>query len=101
TAIGGDAVSVYNITDRLPSYFELTASITAVKPLAGYKANAYIVFDYFGPTDFKFAGVDISNNKLEMGVRTPSGWQILDQTNALLKQDIQYNLLLAINGTTA
>jgi len=101
TVYGGDAVSVYNVTDALPNYFELTASITAVKPVGGYKANAYIVFDYFGPNDFKFAGIDISNNKLEMGVRTAAGWQMLNQTNVQLKADMQYNLLLAINGTTA
>ena len=35
---------------------------------AGWNANAYIIFDYFSPTDFKYAGIDISTNKLVMGV---------------------------------
>ena len=46
------------------------------KPTAGWKANAYIIFDYFSPTDFKFAGLDQSTNKIVMGHRTASGWNI-------------------------
>ena len=40
------------------------------KPTAGWKANAYMIFDYYSPTDFKFAGLDASTNKVVMGHRT-------------------------------
>ena len=38
-----------------------------------------MIFDYFRPTDFKFAGIDISTNKLVMGYRDASGWHVLAQ----------------------
>src|SRR6185295_3561315 len=51
-----DAISLFNSDVTVPSYFEITATINAVKPVGGLKGNAYIIFDYYGPTDFKFAG---------------------------------------------
>ncbi len=67
----------------------------------GMQSNAYLIFDYVSPTDFKFAGVNISTNKIEMGYRTADGWLIDTSTNYWLKPDTNYNLLLALNGTTA
>jgi hypothetical protein len=81
--------------------FELQATINAAKPLAGYKANAYIIFDYQSPTDFKFSGIDISIDKMVMGHRDAAGWHIDVQVPAQLKPDQDYNILLAVNGTTA
>ena len=52
------------------------------KPTAGWKANAYVIFDYFSPTDFKFAGLDLSTNKVVVGHRTASGW-IIDATGVV------------------
>jgi hypothetical protein len=75
--------------------------VTAVKPTAGYKANGYIIFDYQSPTDFKFAGVNVSTNKLEIGHRNATGWIVDATKNMQLKDDTGYNLLLSINGNTA
>ena len=102
-SIGKDAVSVFDIGDALPPYFEILASVKAIKPTAGWKANSYIIFDYQSKTDFKFAGIDVASNKLIMGHRNASGW-ILDEWGAVpggLKSDQYYNLQLSINGLTA
>jgi Ca2+-binding RTX toxin-like protein len=96
-----DAVSVFNVNSYLPNYYEMQATILAIKPTAGWKANAYLIFDYFSPTDFKFAGIDVSTNKIEMGHRTAAGWIVDAFRNVLLKPDQYYNLLLSVNGTTA
>ncbi|MCA8884705.1 MAG: hypothetical protein KDA50_13305 [Rhodobacteraceae bacterium] len=101
TQVGGDAVAVLNVDHYLPSYFEVIAQINAVKPVGGFKANAYVVFDYVNPQNFKFAGVNVSNDKLEIGYRDASGWHVVDQTNAKLKPDRDYDMLVAINGLTA
>ncbi len=100
--LGGDALAVWNHDQYLPSYFELTATISGVKPVAGYKANAFILFDYFSDTDFKFAGLDIALNKLVMGHRDASGWVVDVQApvTGSLKAGVSYDVLLAINGTT-
>jgi Ca2+-binding RTX toxin-like protein len=98
--LGGDAVAVFYVDDYLPIYYEVTASILLVKPTAGWKANAYVVFDYHSPTDFKFAGIDQSTNKLVLGRRVGSQW-IVDAWKPLqVKFNTWYQLLIAVNGTT-
>jgi hypothetical protein len=97
----GDAASVFQIGDALPVYYEMQASVTIIKPTGGWKANAYVIFDYIGKTDFKFAGIDVSTNKLVIGHRNASGWIIDTQTPFQAKAGTAYNMLLAINGTTA
>ena len=101
STLGGDAASVFYVDTVLPSYFEFKATINAAKPTGGSKSNAYMIFDYQNPTDFKFAGVNISTNKMEMGYRDLTGWHVVEQTPAQLKPDQDYNLLLALNGVTA
>ena len=66
-SLGGDAASVFYVDNYLPNYFEISALIRTEKPTGGWKANAYVFFDYYSPTDFKFAGVDISNDKTRWG----------------------------------
>ena len=58
-----------------------------------------MIFDYFSPTDFKFAGIDVSTNKFVMGHRDSSGWVDDAQTPMQLKPDTHYELLVAVNGT--
>ncbi|KAA5541791.1 hypothetical protein FYK55_16405 [Roseiconus nitratireducens] len=98
-----DAVSVLALSDALPTYFEVLASVTAEKPTAGWKANGYIIFDYQSADQFKFAGIDVSNNKLVMGHRDSQGWHVDRQASVQggIKHGKTYNLLLAVNGLTA
>jgi len=102
-ALGQDAVSVFYANTYLPNYFELKATISTAKPVGGYKANAYLVFDYQAPDDFKFAGIDVSTNKMVMGHRDASGWHVVKQAAVpgSVKADTNYDLLLALNGTVA
>jgi len=94
----GDAVSVVGY-EELPEYYELTASLLTMKPVGGEKANAYVVFDYYSPTDFKFAGIDVSTNKIAIGHRTAQGWVVDSSTPMVLKADTAYSALVAVNGT--
>jgi Ca2+-binding RTX toxin-like protein len=97
--LDGDAVSVFHIEDPLPVYFEMKAVINAGKPTGGLKSNAFLIFDYQSPTDFKYAGVNISNDKMEVGYRDASGWHEVVQGNAQLRPDRDYDVLLSVNGT--
>jgi len=99
-SIGGDAVSVFHVGDALPGYFEIQASVMAIKPTGGWNANSYVIFDYQGEEDFKFAGIDVSTNKLVMGHRDASGWHVDKQAPVQggVKVDKYYNVLLAVNG---
>ncbi len=98
-SIGGDAASVFHVGDMLPIYYEIQASIYAEKPTGGWKSNAYVIFDYHSPTDFKFAGINISIDKIQMGHRTPDGWIVDVQKSCKLKPNQNYNMLVAVNGT--
>ncbi|HWG94585.1 MAG TPA: Calx-beta domain-containing protein [Mycobacteriales bacterium] len=100
-SLGKDAASVFHVDEYLPVYYEVAASVSVLKPTAGWKANAYLLFDYASPTDFKFAGLDQSTNKLVMGRRTSAGWEVLAQTPRNLKAGTWYQLVLSVNGTTA
>ena len=99
--LGGDAASVFYVDEYLPQYFEMKATINAGKPMAGLKSNAYLIFDYQGAFDFKFAGVNASTDKLQMGHRTVDGWIVDVQIPMQVRSDTDYNLLLALNGITA
>ena len=97
----GDAVSVFHVSEDLPAYFELQASVKIEKPTAGWKGNAYVIFDYQSAKDFKFAGIDESINKLVIGHRDASGWHV-DKQGVVpggVKSDQYYNMLIAVNGT--
>jgi hypothetical protein len=99
---GGEAVSVFGVNEQLPSYFEIQAQVMIEKPTGGWKGNAYVIFDYQSETDFKFAGIDQSINKLVVGHRDASGWHVDNQgvVTGGVKADKYYNMLVAVNGTT-
>ncbi|MFW6076448.1 MAG: matrixin family metalloprotease, partial [Hyphomicrobiales bacterium] len=100
TNLGEDAVSVYHLEDPLPGYFELVADISVDKDKKGFDSNGFLIFDYQGPTDFKFAGLDQKINKLQIGHRDADGWHVDVQANVKLRHDTTYRLLVAVNGTT-
>ena len=77
--LGVEAVAVFNVDDWLPTYFELKASIFAGKQTGGHKSNACQIFDYQLPNDFKFAGVDVSLNKMVVGHRNAWGGLVEEQ----------------------
>jgi Ca2+-binding RTX toxin-like protein len=99
-SLGKDALGIFYLDQYLPQYYEISASIMTQKPTGGWKANAYVVFDYMSPADYKFAGIDISINKFVMGHRTASGWIVDVQSPLQVKPDTFYNVLVAVNGTT-
>jgi hypothetical protein len=102
STVGGDAISLFNESDTvIPVAFDMQATINAAKPVGGAKANAFLIFDWQSNTDFKFAGIDVSTNKLEIGHRTASGWVIDASTNLQLKPGTDYVVLLSVNGTAA
>jgi Ca2+-binding RTX toxin-like protein len=99
--LGEDAVSVFYVDALKPSYFEVSATVSIDKPTAGYKANAYLIFDYQSDTDFKFAGINDSTNKMEIGHFDGSQWIVDSETSLNIRFNQDYDLLLSINGLTA
>jgi hypothetical protein len=100
-SLGLDAAAVFYADVYLPVYYEIAAAMSAQKPTAGWKSNSYIMFDYWSPTDFKFAGIDIATNKMVIGHRDATGWHVDSQApyNGALKEDTTYQTLVTVNGT--
>jgi hypothetical protein len=101
SSLGQEATSLFNMDEYLPIYYEITASMSTQKPTSGWNANSFVLFDYFSATDFKFAGLDFSTNKIVIGHRTAAGWVYDSQTpfNGSLKPGTAYQALVAVNGT--
>ncbi len=100
SSLGQDAVAVWYADAYRPIYYEINASIAMGKATGGWKANSFVIFDYWSPTDFKFAGIDDSINKMVVGHRDASGWWYDAQgpVNGSLSPGTIYQLLVAING---
>ncbi|HEX5591393.1 MAG TPA: Calx-beta domain-containing protein [Candidatus Limnocylindrales bacterium] len=101
SSLGLDAAAVFYVDKYLPIYFEVSASILTQKAIGGWKSNAYVIFDYWSPVDFKFAGIDVSLSKIVMGHRDATGWHVDVQAPYLgsLRADTFYSMLVAVNGT--
>lgn len=102
TAAGAtnDAMAVYYPEIYNTVYFELSAQISMEKPTGGWKANAFVIFDWHSPTDFKFAGVDQSTNKVVIGHRESWGWAYDAQASVPggVKAGTVYALKVVVNG---
>ncbi|GAB3043216.1 hypothetical protein GCM10027052_26710 [Parafrigoribacterium mesophilum] len=100
TSNANDAVAVLYSDSYTSVYYELSARIAMDKPTAGWKANAFVIFDYFGEFDFKFAGVDQSTNKMVIGHRDVNGWWYDAQGSVSggVKSGKSYNLNVIVNG---
>jgi hypothetical protein len=99
--LGEETVSIYHLDLTQPSYMEILVTISAEKDKAGYKSNAYIIYDYQSPLDFKFAGLEVGLDKLQIGRRTADGWIVDKQSNMRLRADRDYDLMLVLHGTVA
>jgi hypothetical protein len=100
TIKGADAISLFFVDEQLLSYYEVLTTINVDKAKAGFNSNGFIIFDYYSETDFKFAGIDVGTDKLQIGQRTADGWIVETQSNMQLKSGFNYNLMIAVNGTT-
>jgi len=94
------AAAVMLLDDYLPGYYEVVATFNLDKDIAGWKSNGYVIFDYYSDVDFKFAGINVSTNKIEMGYVDETGWHYLVQSNkpVKIKPGINYTVTVAVNG---
>ncbi|MBL4908243.1 MAG: matrixin family metalloprotease, partial [Sneathiella sp.] len=101
SAQGAEAISLFFLDEMQPNYMEILVTVNAEKDKAGWKSNGYIIFDYQGPDDFKFAGIEAGIDKLQLGHRTADGWVVDTQNNMRIRADRDYDLTLVMHGTVA
>ncbi len=97
-SLGQDAAGVFYTDETLPVYYEISTLMMLGNAVGGWKSNAYVIFDYFSPTDFKFAGLDAATNKVVLGQRTASGWNVLAQSNKQMFANRSYDMLVVVDG---
>jgi len=69
-----DGVSTLRIEAPLPADLEIRATVNMDAITSGRFSNAFVIFDYQGVADFKFAGARQGDDRWVIGRRTTSGW---------------------------
>ena len=76
SAVGGDAVSLLQVSGALPSSLEFDVTMNATAAAGSFFSNGFIVFDYQSPTNFKYAGAFVGLQQWVVGHRDANGWHI-------------------------
>jgi hypothetical protein len=98
-----DALAVTYTDNLMPQSFQIGALVNMFRGSGAAKGNAYIIFDYQSPTNFKFAGINGSTNKLEIGYRDERGWFVSAQSSVAggIHWQKDYQLVVSINANSA
>jgi hypothetical protein len=97
-AANSDGVSTLQLPS-LPGELEIAVTINADEASSGRFSNAFIIFDYQSPTNFKFAGVYIGSKQWLIGRRTTSGWITDAAVSAAVAPNADHHLRLTINSS--
>ena len=89
------------MSDPLPPMFTIGAKLTGKDGGSGFLKNAVVVFDYRGPTDFKFAGGFFGANQWRIGHFDGTNWVTDDSFGVSIAVGIDYDMELQVDGTTA
>jgi hypothetical protein len=83
----GDTISTLTTAENLPAELDIRAVINTQPVTGTLYSNAFLIFDYQSPTDFKFAGASIGSGRWTIGHRSGSSWIVdasfLQTINAL------------------
>jgi RTX calcium-binding nonapeptide repeat (4 copies) len=90
----GAAVTTRSLAVAPSSYLGYSATVNT-------RATAGLVFDDYGPTNFKFAAVVAGSNQVVIGHRTSAGWFTDSVVSQTLTPGVTYTLKVALLGKTA
>lgn len=77
-----------------------SASFLEIETMLQTDAIAGVIFDYYSPTDFKFAAISVQDNQVLIGHHTKRGWFIDATEEQVLDAGIDYRLRVSLKGTT-
>ncbi len=64
------------------------------------QANAYALFDMTDGSNFKYAGLNVSGDKIVIGVVIKGKWTVLASVNFDLKNGVDYKLTVRLDGNS-
>ncbi|MHC4405293.1 MAG: S8 family peptidase, partial [Planctomycetota bacterium] len=97
-ASGGDGVSTVRIEGALPAALEVQTTFNANAGGGGRYSDAFVIFDYQGPADFKFAGAYVGSNKWVIGHRTSTTWNVDASVLEVIHANTDYRLGVVIRA---
>ncbi|MGB2822899.1 MAG: lamin tail domain-containing protein, partial [Phycisphaerae bacterium] len=101
-SVGSDTIATVNLTDPLGSQYVLAADVNAAAASGGYASNAAVIFDYHGPTDFKFARLSVNDCQWQIGRRNAGGWVVYASVaDPTIDANDSYDLELRVTGSLA
>jgi hypothetical protein len=102
SAVGGDAVSLLQVSGALPSSLEFDVTMNATAGAGSFFSNGFVIFDYQSPTNFKIAGAFVGMQEWVVGHRDANGWEIdASASDPSIKAGTDYNLQLLLQGGNA
>ena len=99
---GGDTVAL--ATGAGPLTSEVRIDVTMRFPsVSANNTNGAVIFDYKGPTDFKFVSVHARNNRIRIGQRDGEDWKFLaDYLEPLgIAADTDHRITVSLFGSVA
>ncbi len=99
---GGDALTQFLTAAALPASLEFDVTMNAAAAAGSYYSNGFLIFDYQGPNNFKYAGAFVGLQQWVVGHRDATGWHN-DATvsDATIAAGTDYNLQLVLQGGVA
>jgi hypothetical protein len=96
--VGGDGVSTVRVEGGLPAALEVQTTFNADVGSGGRYSDAFVIFDYHSPTDFKFAGAYVGSDKWVIGRRTGTGWYAGASVGEVIDANTDYRLEVVIDA---
>ena len=96
--LGTDGISLVGLAEPLPSAFSLGGIVRSRDGGAGFSKNAALIFDYQGPTDFKFAAGFVGVSEWWVGHHDGASWVADAQVSGTLALDTDFALTLFADG---
>ena len=98
---GGNAISVTDLSHPLPGDVDVLVRAILKGKRSGTNQNAAIIFDYQGPTDFKYAGGLFDRNEWAIGHFDGSSWIDNLTLSEVIHDNVDYDAELHLDGSTA
>ncbi|MAE63613.1 MAG: hypothetical protein CMJ18_05025 [Phycisphaeraceae bacterium] len=93
---GGHALSVLTLGETLPALYDLEMLIRGKE--GGASQNGLLIFDYQGPSDFRFAGGFIGAGQWQVGRYDGANWLVDAMLTEPLAPEQDYRLRLEVRG---
>jgi hypothetical protein len=99
--VGQNLLTLVSLDRALPERADVRVTFNADPTTSTRWSNAFIVFDYQSPTDYKFAGALVGVDQWVIGRMTSRGYAIDKSVRATIQSGKDYELQVLLDGSKA